>query len=380
MPDKATLHSMMSKMMERAGSEMALSRLIETGRLNEVAEIRPFNLEMDLVNKCNLRCTMCMMSHASHLQQPLRRMPLDTFESLAHSVFWHVNALSFTYGAEPLLHPDFARFLEIASAFRIPRIYAVTNGLLLNEDIARAAVKHSMNAIAVSIDAATKETYESIRIGGDWDRLLSNLQMLQRIKGESNSIWPRLELAFVMMRSNIRELPAFMDLAASLGAGAVNVIHMVPFAPLDTESESCSMVKETTNQMLRKAREKARQHGIAIATPPLFGEVEQRNPGSEGVDRFGLPVSKATREAGHCPFPWHFVAIDMRGDVVPCGWWTGQKGMGNIFETPFLSIWKSPQYRQLREQHRTRNLCQTCQRCPAAGVGSVDSEQAFKAR
>ena len=77
--------------------------------------MRPFNLEMDIVNKCNLRCVMCMMSHPVHLEQPLTRVSVEQFERLGAEVFWHVGALSLTYGAEPLLHPDFVRFLEVAS-------------------------------------------------------------------------------------------------------------------------------------------------------------------------------------------------------------------------------------------------------------------------
>ena len=97
----------------------------------------------------------------------------------------------------------------------------MTNGLLMNESIARAMVEHRMHSIVVSIDASCPKTYEHIRIGGNWDVLVHNLETLQRVKRELGSVLPYLELAFVMMRSNIKELPAVIGIAKELGVSAV---------------------------------------------------------------------------------------------------------------------------------------------------------------
>ena len=363
-----------------AGSMSELAARAAAGRLHEVTDVRPLNLELDIVNKCNLRCVMCMMSHPTHLEQPLERFPVDEFAQLAEQVFWHLNALSLTYGAEPLLHPDFARFVQIAARYRIPRVYAVTNGLLLTEPLIRQIVMHGMHSLVVSIDAATRETYEQIRIGGDWERLLTNLRLLQRVKREAGKDKPLLELAFVLMRSNIRELPAFLELAQDLGASAVYALHMVPFEPLDIGQETCASIKETTNATLRQARETARQLGLNFTCPPEFGAEAGTTQAQAGMQRFGLPLTEATLQRGACPFPWHFVAIDMKGDVVPCGWWQGGAPMGNIHRQTFDAIWMQPAYQLLRAQHRRHEPGPICKRCPAAGVGSVDDPAAFVER
>lgn len=354
--------------------------LARAGRLAEISGIRPLNLELDIVNKCNFRCVMCLMSHPVHQEQPLRQMPLATFEKLGEEVFWHVNALSLTYGAEPLLHPEFPRFLQIAQRYRIPRVYAVTNGSLLNEHVARSMVEHGMYSVVVSLDAAKASTYERIRIGGHWEALLANLRTLQRVKAEAGVRHPLLELAFVMMRSNVRELPAFVELGKELGASAIYALHMVPFTPLRTERETCFDIKETTNQALRAARETATRLGVNFTSPPEFGAVSAPDSAGEGMRRFGLPIGPATLARGGCPFPWHFAAIDMKGDVVPCGWWQGGAPMGNIYRESFSSIWASPAYETLRRQHRSHELSAICTRCPAAGVGSPDHAAAFEAR
>jgi radical SAM protein with 4Fe4S-binding SPASM domain len=299
---------------------------------------------------------------------------------LAGELFWHVHALSFTFGAEPLLHPEFCRFVEIASRYRIPEIYTVTNGMLLTDQIAQAIVMHGMDVLAVSIDAARPATYEKIRIGGDWDRLMRNLNGLQRIKRELDSDKPHLELTFVMMKTNIEELPEFVELAARLGANSVNATHMVPFESLRMAHESCSLITEDTNKMLGHARKKARELGVQFSSPPLFGAGVASSAGAQGVDKFSLPVSEATHKAAHCPFPWHFAAIDMHGEVVPCGWWNHQPGMGSIRSESFLSIWNNENYRNLRAEHKSGSLRATCRNCPAAGIGSVDRVGSFLER
>jgi radical SAM protein with 4Fe4S-binding SPASM domain len=379
-PSKDELNRAVGRAVGQAGSVDRLHELASSGRLAEVTEIRPFNLEMDLLNKCNLRCPMCMMSHPSHYKQPLQRMSLEVFERLAAEVFWHVNALSFTFGAEPLLHPEFPRFVEIASRYRIPKVYAVTNGTLLTDAIARAIVTHGMDVLAVSLDAARPETYRQIRVGGNWDRLMHNLHGLERIKREFGSPRPHLELTFVMMKTNIGELPEFVDLAARLGATTVNATHMLPFESLGIAHESCSLIKETTNEMLSRARARARKLGLRFTGPPSFGKDVAHGYGARGADNFGLPVSQVTQKAGHCPFPWHFAAIDMFGDVVPCGWWHNQPGMGSIGSESFLSIWRNTNYRKLRAEHESGALCATCSTCPAAGMGPVDCKSAFLER
>ena len=379
-PNPAELDAALARALATTRDSDELRELIRAGRLSEVTGVRPLNLELDIVNKCNFRCVMCMMSHPAQQEQQLQRMPLERFEKLADEVFWHVHALSLTYGAEPLLHPEFARFLAIAQRYRIPRVHAVTNGSLLTEEIAHALVEHETHSIVVSLDAANPVTYQRIRLGGNWSTLIENLERLQRIKRQLGRVKPLLELAFVMMRSNIMELPAFVELGKQLGVDAIYAIHMVPFAPLQIDQETCANIKETTNSMLRTARATAVRLGVNFTSPPEFGIPPAGGATGEGTRRFGLPVSTATSQAGLCPFPWHFAAIDMRGDVIPCGWWQGGAPMGNIYRESFASIWRNPAYERLRAQHRTRSLSPVCLRCPAAGVGSTDDPAAFVAR
>ena len=48
----------------------------------------------------------------------------------------------------------------------------VTNGLLMNREWSRNLVRMNVSKISISLDGATKETYEKIRKGGDFDKVI----------------------------------------------------------------------------------------------------------------------------------------------------------------------------------------------------------------
>jgi MoaA/NifB/PqqE/SkfB family radical SAM enzyme len=75
--------------------------------------------------------------------------------------------------------------------------------------------KSIIKQITVSIDACTKSTYEYIRRGGDFNRLLDNLQFIYRIR-ESGQI-DSLVTSFTISAYNVHEAVEFCEFARRLG-------------------------------------------------------------------------------------------------------------------------------------------------------------------
>ncbi len=70
--------------------------------------------------------------------------------------------------------------------------------------------------LGLSIDGCTKETFESIRIGGNFDKFIANAKAIVAIREETGN--PKyLTFCFTAMTTNIAELPGVVDLAADLG-------------------------------------------------------------------------------------------------------------------------------------------------------------------
>lgn len=89
-----------------------------------------------------------------------------------------------------------------------------TNGLLLNEDmLSKLDNKYESIDLYISIDAATKETYRTIR-GEDFNILLKNLKMISDFK-KTGKI-KNLVMSFVVQKNNFREMIKFIEMGKRL--------------------------------------------------------------------------------------------------------------------------------------------------------------------
>ena len=83
----------------------------------------------------------------------------------------------------------------------------------------------TVTELRVSFDAATAETYNKIRVGGDWDLLIHNVKWLQQYL-MSNSSTTRLSADYVIQIDNYKEIPEFVKLCETLGIQHINFQKM----------------------------------------------------------------------------------------------------------------------------------------------------------
>jgi len=76
-----------------------------------------------------------------------------------------------------------------------------------------------MSIIKVSIDAASKETYERIRIGGFWEKLCDNIEFISSLRHVKKI--DKLVISFVVQQGNFREMPQFVELGRHWGVDRV---------------------------------------------------------------------------------------------------------------------------------------------------------------
>lgn len=91
------------------------------------------------------------------------------------------------------------------------RIDLQTNGVLLTPKLWKTLhLEGRVGTVMISMDAAKKQTYDIVRRGGDFERLLENLEFLGELRREKRI--ERLRLDFVVQRLNYREMPEFVSL------------------------------------------------------------------------------------------------------------------------------------------------------------------------
>lgn len=90
-----------------------------------------------------------------------------------------------------------------------------TNGSLFNETFWNNMYKmHGNIKVIVSIDAGTEDTYSKIRVNGNWNVLMHNLQMISKLY--SSNLIQLVRLDFVCQQKNYMEIPLFINIAKNL--------------------------------------------------------------------------------------------------------------------------------------------------------------------
>jgi len=169
-------------------------------------------LTVEVTTFCNLNCRMCFKRGLKEM--PYRHLSLEMFLKSLNEANPRMG-VTFVGLGEPLLNPDFYEMLK-ETRKRGLIINLVTNGLLMNEDWSKKLIELKTDKISISLDAATKETYDSIRRGSDFNKVMANIRVLMKMKDSLGTNKPGVRLDMVLMKSNIKELPTFVKLAIEL--------------------------------------------------------------------------------------------------------------------------------------------------------------------
>ena len=193
-------------------------------------------LQVEVTTRCNLPgCIMCPRTAWPERCQS-QDLTWEPFEALLPSLefFSHVHLGGW---GEPLLNP---RLWEMVGSLRSYglKVSLTTNGLGLSEEI-QTRVLQELDLVAISLDGARAETYERVRPGADFNRVVRQIAALCSRKRSLGLKRPEVVLLFLKMRPNVAELPEFLKLAASLGVDRVNASNL-DFIPIP-EMESLGL-------------------------------------------------------------------------------------------------------------------------------------------
>lgn len=159
---------------------------------------------------CNLDCIMCPRHQTKTDHEMVRKTHDDVSKYLGSA-----RKLILTGNGDPLARADSRELLINYRANPDLQIVMLTNGLLLPKYWNK--IKHQrFQRFHVSVDAATKPTYEKIRRGGKWEILLEAFEILKENNSRSLTT-----INMTVMRSNYREIPAFVEIAERYGFNAM---------------------------------------------------------------------------------------------------------------------------------------------------------------
>ena len=147
----------------------------------------PVRLWVELTSHCNYRCVMCPNKDLDKTDKGYMDMAL--FKKIVDEAAPFVFDINLAHRGESLLHPQIIEAIAYAKKNGLyTRLH--TNGSLLTEDLSRQIIRAGLDRLSFSFDGYEKQTYEKIRIGGDFDKTVSNIVRFLEIKKEVRSKKP----------------------------------------------------------------------------------------------------------------------------------------------------------------------------------------------
>lgn len=171
----------------------------------------PKKITLGLDYTCNLHCTSCRdhVQVASGNQLKIR----EEFAERIIGTGWleKTDNLELSGSGEALFSKIDREILFSNKGCKRESVSLLTNGILLNDDNLQKLKQHFKKIfINISIDAATENTYKSIRRGGDWKVLMENLEKVSALKLKNEIEY--VEIRMVVQKRNYKEIPEFIQM------------------------------------------------------------------------------------------------------------------------------------------------------------------------
>lgn len=178
----------------------------------------PGALDVELSSACNLKCPMCPRSQPGFKENrgQIGHMSDRIFGRLHRELRdrrGEVNWIWLHVGGESLLDP---RFIERANLLAGTGAYTAvsTNAVPLTPDLIDRIMGSRLGRLMVSLDGATKETYEAVRVGAVYEETMAKVDLLlsvARDRESRNQDHPDIWLQCLQMDDTAADMFAFAE-------------------------------------------------------------------------------------------------------------------------------------------------------------------------
>ncbi len=277
----------------------------------------PKYFEVETVNACNARCTMCTIEDWTTTGSLV--MPMALIEKLAAELAPHrdwVEQVCLNRDGEPTLDKNLDARVKLLKDAGVKKVTFATNGQLMTEEFVIKLCEAGLDDIMVSIDGATKETFEKIRVRLDFETVKNNTLNLIKLREQ---LRPQMTIRVraVVMPENQHEIKDIIAFWKS---------RLTP-----KDSVYAMPMHSWGNQQFEESQAKIAYY----ADKP-------------------------------CVSPFSTMVIDVAGQIPLCGCdYNAKVPLGDFTAQTIQEIWQGPRFTEVRNQHANarRNEIPLCQGC-----------------
>jgi MoaA/NifB/PqqE/SkfB family radical SAM enzyme len=330
----------------RTASQIDPRRYHESVGERRAAEVDrlPVCLYLETTNRCNLLCTTCPRTYAE--LEPPADMSFELFTSIVDQVPDLARAVLHGVG-EPMLvkHlPRMVRYLKQRGVY----VLFNTNGTVLNERNGRALIEAELDELRVSLDAADAASFRAVRGKNYFDRILKNVRAFRALQEREGHERPRVSAWLTGLKETVKDLPAFVRVAAEIGVREVYLQRLVFFDQdaIGMARPDQALFERLTGEdaaSLDEAEDLARSLGIRFSA-------------SGAVSEPGASLKKSSQDSpwSLCRRPWTLMYFTANGRAIPCciapfshrGY--EHYTLGDATQQTLREIWNGPAYQAFR--------------------------------
>lgn len=292
---------------------------------------KPFKVKFESSSICNLKCVMCPLTKGLTRKQGL--LKFENFKKVFDEVkFPYVNLTGL---GEPLLNPDIFKIINYTIK-KGSLVKLDTNATLLNKENIRKLILSNPTFISVSLDGIKRKSYESIRVGAEFKKVIFNLKNLINYRNKVKSR-TQIHVFFVLQKDNQKDLIEYIKFCNLIGVDAINGTIAMSFGKVDNQKRI--ILKKENLVYIKKELEKIKKNS-------------KLKINIEGIEEF-LSNENSSREIVKkpCFYPWYNPCITWDGYVVPCDVHCDNEiVLGNAFKEKFMKIWNNKKSQEFRKQ------------------------------
>jgi MoaA/NifB/PqqE/SkfB family radical SAM enzyme len=348
-------------------SDMTSSAPVDPRRYHEsvhdartaVASRPPVCLYLEVTNRCNLLCTTCPRTYEE--LEPPADLSWDLFTRIVDQVPDLARAVLHGVG-EPMLVKDLPRMVKYLKERNVYVLFN-TNGTVLNARNGRALIEAGLDELRISLDASNRDSFKVVRGADYFNRIIRNVRAFRDLQEREGIERPRVSLWLTGLKETIKELPAFVKVAADVGVREVYLQRLVFFdqETIGLARPDQALFESTTNDeaaCLQEAINLAHSLGIVFNASGAASEPGLSLKKSDGSSPWSL-----------CRRPWSLMYFTANGRALPCciapfsshGY--ANYTLGDATKQSLQEIWNGPAYNAFRAALMSDRPPAACTNC-----------------
>lgn len=348
---KKTFIDLLSKLLEL--------KKIEINNVNALMAVLDFKcqrLSIGLTSKCNVRCISCGYHQSKENKSDIDDVAVDNI--LNSDATKHLSYVYFCGNGEPLMAKRFFDLVGHFSANKV-RTGVNTNGQLLYA-LADKIINSGLDEIHLSLQAGTKDAYESFVRKGNFEQLLKGIKKINQLS-EDIGLKESLIKRFIIVthEDNIKTLKEIIDIAAENNVKQISLQSMGEITDL-VKGKSILNNVQFFKDFLHTCKEYACKRNVLLSMDYAIEEALFRNT---NIDRDSVYSSCNSSQTLDCLDCFKQLEIIEDGSVRTCGYPSPTYWVGNINKNSLDEIWNGSVLNNMREGLIIGQPKEFCKKC-----------------